>query len=223
MAERSASRRMVLAAVAGALAAGIAIGLVLGRGAAPDPSDEDAPRIQVVSKARRALAEPLAEPPEDAPLPEPSALPPEAETHPEAFRDLEGEGEEELETIPPTVQYPVQEKLVQEPLSPVRHEVVGAWDEDRESDVPGRRRAFVLVVPPEASDAEIETLARDVRARNRGASILDVRIYDDARATLQSRALDGGRLAFQHLVGEVKRNEALDLDVIRVRGRKIEL
>ena len=50
-----------------------------------------------------------------------------------------------------------------------------------------------------------------------------MRIYDDARATLQSRALDGGRLAYEHLVGEVKRNQALELDVIRVRGRPVEL
>lgn len=219
MAQGDARRRLRMGAVVGAaLAVGVGIGFLAGR--AGDGSEPESP-VRAVSALGR-VPEPLPqEPPDDAPLPPPSALPPEAQVRPEAFADREGR--EELETIPPTVEYPVLDKLVAEPMSPVRHEVLGAWDEARESDVPGRRRAFVLVVAPEATDAEIESLARDVRARHRDASILDVRIYDDARATLQSRALDGGRLAFQHLVGEVKRNEAMDLDVIRVRGRRVEL
>lgn len=218
MTERRSSNALLAGAVAVALAAGVGIGLLLGGG---DASEEAESPVRVVSSLDKKPEPPPREPSGDGPIPPPDALPPEAETHPESFRDLEGR--EELETIPPTVEYPRLDKLVAEPLSPVRHEVVGAWDEDRESDVPGRRRAFVLVVPPNATNAEIEGLARDVRARHRDASILDVRIYDDVRATLQSRALDGGRLAFQHLVGEVKRNEALDLDVIRVRGERVEL
>ena len=33
---------------------------------------------------------------------------------------------------------------------------------------------------------------------------------------------DGGERAFRHLVGEVKRNDAMGLDVIRVRGNRID-
>ncbi len=120
------------------------------------------------------------------------------------------------------VELPVYDKLVAAPLSPEPHRVLGAWDEDAQSSRAGQRRAFVLAVSPSQSDESLEALARDVRARNRDARILDVRIYDDADAALGPRVIDSGRRARAHLVAEIQRNEAAGLDVIRVRGRALQ-
>jgi hypothetical protein len=120
------------------------------------------------------------------------------------------------------VEFPVYEKLASAPLSREPYRLLGAWDEDEQSSAPGLRRAFVLAVAPSQSDASLEALARDVRARNRDALILDVRIYDDPNAATAPRVVDGGRLARAHLVAEIQRNEGAGLDVIRVRGRALE-
>jgi hypothetical protein len=112
-------------------------------------------------------------------------------------------------------------KLVARPLSREPHQVIAAWDEDAEAAAPGQRRAFVLAVTPLQSDASLEALARDVRAENRDARLLDVRIFDDPAAAAAPRFADGGRSARAHLVAEVQRNEAAGLDVIRVRGRSV--
>lgn len=134
--------------------------------------------------------------------------------------------EAEPETAPARATYnvelPVYAKLVAAPLSREPHQVLGAWDEDKESSSPGQRRAFVLAVSPSQSDASLEALARDVRARNRDALILDVRVYDDAAAATGPRVADAGRRARAHLVAEIQRNEGAGLDVIRVRGRALE-
>ena|GEM_PF-4139235 len=201
-------------ALCGALAVGAGVALwMLGR--APER-----PRVEVL---HRAPGMPAAQPPPAAPalpMPPPDALPPEAQAFPEAFRDrAQAEAEE---VIPPRVAPPRLEKLVRDRLSEVPHHVLGAWDEAPESDQPGARRAFVLVVDPRVGDAELEALARDVRERHRDSALLDVRIYDDEAATVRPRGLDGGRAAFEHLVAEVKRHEAAGLDVIRVRGRRID-
>lgn len=120
------------------------------------------------------------------------------------------------------VAFPVYDKLVATPLSREPHQVLGAWDEDKESSSPGQRRAFVLAVSPSQSDTSLEALARDVRAQNRDALILDVRIYDDPTAATGPRLLDSGQRARAHLVAEVQRNEGAGLDVIRVRGGALE-
>jgi hypothetical protein len=156
-------------------------------------------------------------------IPPPDSLPPEAEKYPQYFEDLEGKAGDEPTTLPPTVEYPRLEKFTQQPMSPVPHRLLGAWDEDHTSSSPGLRRAFVVVVEPGVSDAHLEALARDIRLQHAGSVILDVRIYDSERAAIQSRAIDGGALAFQHLVAEVKKNDRIPLDVIRVRGRRIDL
>jgi hypothetical protein len=79
----------------------------------------------------------------------------------------------------------------------------------------------VLTVSPGQSDASLEALARDVRARNLDARILEVRIYDDAAAAIAPRVIDAGQVSRAHLVAEVKRNAAANLDVVRVRGRDL--
>jgi hypothetical protein len=177
-----------------------------------------------VSMARsEAPYDPAAEGARGERPPPPDALPPEAEKYPQYFEDLEGKPGEEPETFPAVVEYPRLEKLASKPVSPVPHRVLGAWDEDHASSKPGQRRAFVMLVEPGISDAQLEALARDVRLQNADAVILDVRVYDSERAATQSRTIDGGALAFQHLVAEVKKNDRIPLDVIRVRGKRIDL
>jgi hypothetical protein len=80
----------------------------------------------------------------------------------------------------------------------------------------------VLVVDPAISDAELETLARDLRDQHRDAGILSVRIFDSEKGARRARWVDGGELAHRRLVARVSVNEALGLDLIRVRGRRIE-
>ena len=135
---------------------------------------------------------------------------------------VEAEPEKPPAGAPYEVELPVYDKLVAAPLSGEPHQVLGAWDEDAQSSRAGERRAFVLAVSPNQSDESLEALARDVRARNRDARILDVRIYDDAGAARGPRVIDSGRRARAHLVAEVQRNEAAGLDVIRVRGHALQ-
>lgn len=121
--------------------------------------------------------------------------------------------------IPSHAQIRVQAKLVPKPLSSVSHEVVGAWDEAPDSPDPGKHRAFVVIVKPGISDAELENLARDVRDQNREAEVLDVRIFDDKAASLQGHLADGGQAAFTHQIGSINRNDRIGIDVIRLRGK----
>jgi hypothetical protein len=205
----------------------LSLGITLGAGAvwlAGRGGDEPAIVPTPVSLAGNpAPLDPAAEGTGLARIPPPEALPPEAEKYPQYFEDLEGKPSDEPETLPPTVEYPRLEKLVSEPLSQVPHRVLGAWDEDHASSTPGIRRAFVMLVEPGISNAELEALARDIRLQHGDAVILDVRVYDSERAAVQSQAIDGGALAFQHLVAEVKKNDRIPLDVIRVHGKRIDL
>jgi hypothetical protein len=81
---------------------------------------------------------------------------------------------------------------------------------------------MVAVVDPSTSDKDLETLARDILDRNRDSVILSVRIYDSAEAAKSSPTIDGGALAFEHLVAEISRNTAIPNETVRVRGRLIE-
>ena len=205
-----ADRRVFAAGAAAGLAAAGAVwlGSVLwARWSAPQPA-----KIEAVSTYQRpeaaaapppALAAPTrAEPaPSDVPDPEPAPAPPSGAA--------------------PRLELPVFDKLVAAPLSREPHQVLGAWDEDREGARPGDRRAFVLAVSPSQSDASLEALARDIRGQNLDAKILEVRIYDDAAAAVAPRLLDSGQAARAHLVAEVQRNPAANLDVVRVRGRDL--
>jgi hypothetical protein len=148
-------------------------------------------------------------------------LPPEAESHPQYFEDLEGKAPPGApEALPAEVEYRRLEKLVAQ--SEVPHRTLGAWDEAPDSPVPGSRRAFVMVVEPSLSDAELEALARDLRAQHGDARILNVRIYDSERGARRAGWVDGGALAHEHLVAEVNINQGLGLDAIRVRGRRVD-
>ncbi|MCG8435144.1 MAG: hypothetical protein MJA83_14045 [Gammaproteobacteria bacterium] len=214
------SKQVSLALV---LALGIAIGGGLAWWLRPNP--EPAPVPVAVS----TYAERMEETPDVAAweaglerVPPPDALPPEAESHPEYFQDLEGKQEDLPQEVPPLVEYPRAEKLTPDPLSPVAHQVLGAWDEAEDDPQPGKRRSFVLVVEPGISDSELEALARDVRSRNLEATILDVKIYDSEQAAIQPKGLDGGARAHRHLVARVSRNQAVPVDRIQVRGRPLD-
>jgi len=212
------SARTTVVAVALALAVGLAGGWWLRGGGGDEPPAQAAGRV-AASPAAPAGDE---RPPPGADLPPADALPPEAERYPEYFEDLEGEEPEAPRELPSLVEYPRLEKLAGERLSEVPHRVLGAWDEAQDSPSVGNRRAFVMVVEPDIPDAALERLARDVRDRHRDAVILDVRIYDSERAAIQPQALDGGALAFRHLVARVQKNDRVPLDVIRVRGERVE-
>jgi len=211
-------RFLPLATLVAGLALGAGVALWLGT---PEPAPEPKP---VPSGAELELAlDAPEENPEGLPRTPPEGLlPPEAESHPEYFEDLEGDSSEAAapESMPAEVDYPRLEKLAA--ASDVPHEMVGAWDEAPESSTPGQRRAFVVVVEPGMGDAELEALARDLRAQHRDARILNVRIYDSEKGARRAGWVDGGALAHQHLVAQVSVNEGLGLDVIRVRGRRVE-
>src|SRR5262245_34031734 len=204
-----ADRRTFAAGAAAGVAAAGAVWLasaLWARWSAPPP-----PNIGVVSTYQRPEA--AAAPPEPAPPapePPPSRVAPEPEPAPAP-----------PPSAAPRLELPVFDKLVAAPLSAEPHQVLGAWDEDRDGARPGDRRAFVLAVSPGQSDASLEALARDVRARNLDAKILEVRIYDDAAAAVGPRIVDSGFTARAHLVAEVQRNPAAGLDVLRVRGREL--
>jgi hypothetical protein len=87
-----------------------------------------------------------------------------------------------------------------------------------DSTRPGSHRTFVAVVDPSISDSELEGLLRDIRQRHRDAEVLDVRIYDSAQAARRPSYLDGGELRERHLVAEIKRNDRLAFESMKVRG-----
>jgi hypothetical protein len=124
--------------------------------------------------------------------------------------------------LPKKVTYRVEKKLAPKPLSQIPYELVGAWDDAPKAAQPGEHRAFVLVVDPELSNEQLAALVRDVEAKNSDADQLDIRIYDEADAATRPRYADGGAYARQHLVAQGIRHRGLHVDVIRVRGKRIE-
>jgi hypothetical protein len=112
------------------------------------------------------------------------------------------------------------EKLLREPLSEVPHRVLGAWDERPESPEPGIHRGFTIVVDPSISTGELEVLVRDIRERHRDASVLDVRVFDSEEAVTYDHT-GGGFLAGDHLVADVKRNDRIGLDSVKIRGERV--
>ena len=203
-----ADRRFLAGLAAGCAAAGaVWLGSALwSHWLAPQP-----PQVRAVSTFQEPAAAAEPAPPAAGTPPPPAPTPP-TEAAPAPTRPPAPAARLEL---------PVYDKLVAAPLSREPHQVLGAWDEDRDAARPGARRAFVLVVSPSQSDASLEALARDVRGRNLDALILDVRIYDDAGAALGPQVIDSGQVARAHLVAEVKRNPAANLDLLRVRGRDL--
>jgi hypothetical protein len=203
-----------------AFVGGVAVGLVCAGGAAlvawREPAAEDgAADVRPVATYSR--------PEEAAAVP----APPDSAEAAAAEPVTPSVGEEAPVPRPPsaeryTADYPVFEKLVSKPLSREPHQLLGAWDEDENSSQPGERRAFVLAVSPNQSDASLEALARDIRERNLDARVLDVRIYDDAGAAIGPRMLDAGQNSRRHLVAQIQRNPAASLDTILVRGRALD-
>jgi hypothetical protein len=103
------------------------------------------------------------------------------------------------------------------PASLVPHRVLRQVSQDVVQDVSRRHRLVVIVVDPGISTRDLERLARDLRHAHQDASILDVRIYDAEHA-----ARAAGVLETVHRVAEVRRNDRIGLDVVRIRGIGIE-
>jgi hypothetical protein len=147
-----------------------------------------------------------------APAPAPVVLPP-SPSEPAAAPPVP----EEPAAAVPVAQLRREAKFAREPLSDVEHELVGAWDDRGSAPELGAHRVLVAVVSPTASDAEIERLLRDARARHRDAEVLDVRVYDSGKA-----AAEAGWVGERKLVGELKRNDRLHYDAMTVRGRTVQ-
>ncbi|MEN8160369.1 MAG: hypothetical protein ABFS41_09895 [Myxococcota bacterium] len=167
------------------------------------------PEAEAPEAAPSAASETAQEPAatEAAPAPEVAieeavALEPEAAPAP-----APAEGEANLRVDP---------KLAAEPLSEVPHELVGAWDDRQGEPELGKHRVLVAVVSPDASNAEIERLLRDVQARHRDAEVLDVRVYDSGKAARQA-----GWVGERKQIGGVKRNDRLDYEEMTVRGEPV--
>jgi hypothetical protein len=174
--------------------------------------------LALVVWALRPSPEPAAQPPAEPapaarmPAPPPAAPPPAAaEAAPAAPEAVATPAPEA-----PVAKLRREPKLAAESLSDVPHELVGAWDDRGSAPELGAHRVLVAVVSPSATDAEIERLLRDARARHRDAEVLDVRVYDSAEA-----ATHAGWVGNQQLVGEVKRNDRLRYDQMTVRGRAV--
>lgn len=130
---------------------------------------------------------------------------------------------DEKRDLPSKIEYPLDPKLAELPLSDVPHRVVGAWDEATGEPELGARRGLVLVVEPGLSDADLENLARDVLDRHRDAEMLMLRVFDSPEAAVAPSHLDGGAFPASHLVVELSRNPLIDEGIrLRVRGRPVE-
>lgn len=212
------SRLLPIWTLAIALAAGGIAGVALVLLMRPEPTPEPtAPGAALAV----ALEEPEPNPQRLPRIPPRDLLPAEAASHPEYFDLSEGEVEGDApESLPARIDYARLEKIAAE--SPIPHRTVGAWDEAPGSASPGARRALVVVVDPTISDADLEALARDLRAQHTDARILNVRIFDSEDGARRAGWVDGGALAHEHLVAQVSIHSALGLDAIRVRGRRIE-
>jgi hypothetical protein len=161
---------------------------------------------------RQEPAAPLAPAAEPAAPPAPAALaPPPSPAEPAAPPAPEAPA-----AAVPVAQLRREPKLAKEPLSDVEHELVGAWDDRGSAPELGAHRVLVAVVSPTASDAEIERLLRDARARHRDAEVLDVRVYDSGKA-----AAEAGWVGERKLVGELKRNDRLRYEAMTVRGAAV--
>lgn len=96
----------------------------------------------------------------------------------EAETDSDAEASEKP-GAPPFVERPylIDEKLLPpEPLSEVPHDVRVAWDDAPDLNAPGDKVRFELEVDPLISDAELQTLVLDVRARFPDTPFLIVKV-----------------------------------------------
>lgn len=112
----------------------------------------------------------------------------------------------------------VAAKFARESLSDVPHELLGAWDDAPDAPEPGAHRTFVIVVDPSISSAELASLTRDIRDRHRDAEVLDVRIYDVPASVIDMGGVIQGEGRKQHLVADLKRNDRLSFEQMRIRG-----
>lgn len=128
---------------------------------------------------------------------------------------------EPLERLPTRIDYPLLSKYVATPMSEIPHDLVAAWDELPDSEELGERRVLVVVVDPTISDADLEALARDVRARHRDADFLRLRVFDSRTAAGRPSWTDGGASRRAHLVADLRRSARSGREQLDVRGRSV--
>ena len=180
----------------------------------PPPTPVTEPRLEV----SRSAPPPLPTRGEDAPAEATDEHTTEARRGPAEHLE-DGDDVHDHETVEdPTGDLRYYEKY---PMSAVPHRVVRGWGARGAGTVSGSVGAFV-VVEPGISDAELEALARDVRAYHHDAKTLSVRFLDSQEAATYDRHSDGGALAAEHLVALVSRNERLEADTIEIRGRAVD-
>jgi hypothetical protein len=99
------------------------------------------------------------------------------------------------------VRYPIEAQYRGTELSAVPHELIAAYDE-----APGRRRRFILAVPPDTQRDALAQLVQDLRAHHLDADALRIQIFDSkAAATHPAQA---GVSADPHLVASYSRDGA---------------
>ena len=108
------------------------------------------------------------------------------------------------------------------PMSGVPHVVARGWGARGDGAVRGHVGVWV-VVDPALGDAQLERLARDIRAYHDGAAALSVRILDSSGPAMRDPEDDGPQPLSKHRVGAVSRDRKLGWDQIEVRGRVIEI
>ena len=100
--------------------------------------------------------------------------------------------------------------------------MLGAWDDASDAGERGERRAFILLVDPELTDAQLEDLVRDVLDRNRDAAFVNLRVFDSEEAAVTPSHTDGGRFAYSHMVATLRHNTQSGSSAMQIRGRGVQ-
>jgi hypothetical protein len=138
-------------------------------------------------------------PPVEVPIPAPVAPPPAPPFDP--ADPTAREDAIRATRLPSEVRYPIEAQYRGTELSAVPHELIAAYDE-----APGRRRRFILAVPPDTQRDALAQLVQDLRAHHLDADALRIQIFDSkAAATHPAQA---GVSADPHLVASYSRDGA---------------
>jgi hypothetical protein len=84
--------------------------------------------------------------------------------------------------LPSRVSYPVQAKYADAHASAVLHELIAAYDDAGETAPMGRRRLFILAVPPDTARDALATLVEDLRGQHLDAEALRIQVFDSKAA-----------------------------------------
>jgi len=139
-------------------------------------------------------------PPVETPIPAPAAPPPAPPFDP--ADPTAREDAIRATRLPSEVRYPIEAQYRGPALSSVPHQLVAAYDEAPVSST-GRRRRFILAVPPDSQSTAIDQLVQDLRARHLDADALHIQIFDSKVAA--SHPAQAGVSKDPHLVASYSR------------------